>query len=64
MAKWLTQKQKEFADIVKTTEGRSPFAMDLFVKSNPTANQLHEFNKMMKPIGKKLYRKGHSYQWK
>jgi len=63
MAKWLTKKQQEFAGIIKMTEGRSPLVLQMFIDTRPTVNQLQEFNKMMKPIGKKLTRKGYSYNW-
>jgi len=64
MSKWMTGKQKEYANIVKMTEGKSPFAMQMFIGTYPTSNQLQEFNVMMKPLGKKLTKKGHNYSWK
>lgn len=62
--KWLTTKQKEYADMIVKTNAHSPFIMQMMIGTQMTANQLTEFNTMLKPLGKKLTRKKHDYTLK
>lgn len=63
MKDWLTDKQKEYVEILKATNGRTSIAVQGFIDTLPGPNQIMAFNKAMKPFNKKLKRKGINYTW-
>lgn len=58
MVKWLDEKQQDYTKMLITTKLRSPFIMQRLLETNMTSNQLMEFNKNIKSLGRKLRSKG------
>ena len=61
MTKWLTTKQLEYIQQLIKLDLRSPLIIQALIDTHMTTNQLQEFNRLIKPYGKKLIRKKHNY---